>query len=70
MLRRLGRKDRERIQNAIRDLPLHGNIKPLKGADRFWRLRVGDWRIRYCLDEDQRVVTVTAVQPRGSAYKP
>jgi mRNA-degrading endonuclease RelE of RelBE toxin-antitoxin system len=44
-LRRLGRRDRERIEVAIDVLP-KGDVKLLRGVERLWRLRVGDWRGR------------------------
>lgn len=34
-----------------------------------WRIRVGDWRIIYEIDDDRKVVTVAAVKSRQSAYK-
>ncbi|MEW6659990.1 MAG: type II toxin-antitoxin system RelE/ParE family toxin [Thermodesulfobacteriota bacterium] len=31
--------------------------------------RVGNWRIFYEIDDDTRTVNVTAVRPRGRAYR-
>ncbi|MGI8608897.1 MAG: type II toxin-antitoxin system RelE family toxin [Candidatus Dormibacteria bacterium] len=67
-LRRLGRTDRERIIVAIQRLPL-GDVRPLRGHIRQWRLRVGDWRIRFFRDDQNRVIAVIAVIARGGAYK-
>ena len=67
-LRRLGRVQRERLQRAIARLPA-GDTKRLVGLDE-WRLRVGDWRIRYAVDAAACRIVVVAVDPRGSAYKP
>jgi mRNA-degrading endonuclease RelE of RelBE toxin-antitoxin system len=33
-----------------------------------WRLRVGDWRVRFAFDDQQRVIVVLRVLPRGRAY--
>jgi len=33
-----------------------------------WRIRVGDWRVLYEIDDDTGVVTVTGVRHRGKAY--
>jgi len=33
-----------------------------------WRVRVGDWRILYEIDDSASVVTVTGVRHRGKAY--
>jgi len=33
-----------------------------------WRVRVGDWRILYEVDDDAGMVTVTGVRHRSKAY--
>jgi len=33
-----------------------------------WRVRVGDWRILYEIDDDADTVTVTGVRRRSKAY--
>jgi len=43
-------------------VPLRGDLKGL------WRLRVGDYRVMYAIDDVARVVTIAAVGPRGSVY--
>ena len=53
---------------AIHRLP-GGDTKKLVGSTDAWRLRVGDWRVRFRPDPVARVFVVTAVAPRGSAYK-
>jgi mRNA interferase RelE/StbE len=67
-LRRLGRRDRERISDAIGTLP-EGDVKLLSGPDRLWRLRVGDWRVIFDRKDAERVIDVLAVRPRGRAYR-
>ena len=34
-----------------------------------WRLRVGEWRVRFERDERVHLIDVLAVDARGSAYK-
>ncbi|HEX6513045.1 MAG TPA: type II toxin-antitoxin system RelE/ParE family toxin [Chloroflexota bacterium] len=68
-LRRLSRPDRERILDAIARLP-EGDVLKLRGAEKLWRLRVGDWRVRFHRDDAAMLVVVLAVRPRGSAYQP
>ncbi|MCX6377434.1 MAG: type II toxin-antitoxin system RelE/ParE family toxin, partial [Armatimonadetes bacterium] len=34
-----------------------------------WRVRIGEYRILYTIDDESRTVTVYRVSPRGSAYK-
>ena len=33
-----------------------------------WRIRVGDWRVLYEIDDAQQVVTIAVVKSRQSAY--
>jgi mRNA interferase RelE/StbE len=44
-----------------------GDVATLAGADDEWRLRVGDWRVRFTRD-DHGTVQVLRVLPRGRAY--
>lgn len=67
-LRRLGRTDRERITAAIDRLPA-GDVRRLRGRTPEWRLRVGDWRVRFERDDAARRINVLAIRSRGSAYK-
>jgi mRNA-degrading endonuclease RelE of RelBE toxin-antitoxin system len=34
-----------------------------------WRLRVGDWRVRFTRERDTGVIQVLRVLPRGRAYR-
>lgn len=45
-----------------------GDVRRLQGtARREWRLRVGDWRVRFTLERDRLVVL--RILPRGEAYR-
>ena len=44
-----------------------GNVKPLKARPGY-RLRVGDWRVIYELDHEQRRLIVLDIGSRGSIY--
>ena len=46
----------------------HGSIK-LQGSQNTRRIRVGDYRIIYELDEAARAITVTRVAHRREAYR-
>jgi mRNA interferase RelE/StbE len=67
-LRKLGRKDRERISAAIGQLP-EGNVKRLRGPARLWRLRVGEWRVIFDRRASEKAIDVLAIRPRGRAYR-
>lgn len=68
---RLDRQMRERIISALDRLATagQGDVKRLRGYDREWRLRVGDWRARFTYHYDSGVILVLRVLPRGSAYR-
>jgi len=62
----------ERIRRALRGLateprPL-GN-KKLTGYENLYRIRVGDWRIIYAIEDDQLIILVLEISPRGGAYR-
>ena len=47
----------------------HGDIVLLAGPEREWRLRVGDWRVRFRFDDDAQAIVITRVLPRKDAYQ-
>lgn len=63
---------RERIRKAVHRLAEtgHGDVKKLQGVENEWRLRVGDWRVRFAINSSGKIVIlfVLRVLPRGSAY--
>jgi mRNA interferase RelE/StbE len=70
-LQRLRLSDRERIVNALKSLlvePGLCDIKPLKGRSD-WRLRVGDYRVLFLMDNENKVFIVTRIGSRGNIYK-
>jgi mRNA interferase RelE/StbE len=34
-----------------------------------YRLRVGEWRVRFTVDREARALYILSVQPRGRAYR-
>jgi mRNA interferase RelE/StbE len=46
----------------------HGSIK-LAGAEELYRLRVGDYRIVYAVDQDLRQIVVCYVRHRRDVYR-
>lgn len=57
---------KQRIRTAIEKLPF-GDIKKLKGYQNDYRLRVGNFRVLFSLEND--IITIKDVLPRGEAYK-
>ena len=45
-----------------------GDVKPLSGSVRLYRLRVGDWRIVFSYPDGNTVV-IEKIAPRGEVYK-
>ncbi len=73
-LRRMQPKMAARIREKIRiiaDNPYgqHNEVTKLQGREGY-RLRVGDWRVLYTVENDELVIYVVDVLPRGSAYTP
>ena len=50
--------EKKRIVNAIERLPEGDDIKTLQGFDHIMRLRVGNYRIIYTVDDNKLIVTV------------
>lgn len=47
-----------------------GDVKRLTNADGVYRLRVGEWRVRFRLVRTEiQIMLIQAVLPRGEAYK-
>jgi len=56
-----------RLLTAINRLPA-GDIKPLKGHSNLYRLRVGDYRILYTVDNGRLVICIIDAGNRGEIY--
>ena len=67
-LKKLPRPDETRILKAIAKLPDEGDRKQLKGHKGLYRLRVGDYRIIYTVDNGQLIVRVVDAGNRGQIY--
>lgn len=53
---------------AINPFAEHRNVKRLSGNHQY-RLRVGDWRVLYEIENEQLIIFVVKVASRGGAYK-
>ena len=72
---RLDKATRRRIKRALekreqREYPLlESNVRPLTGRLRGdYRLKVGDWRVLFTPNKEERLIYVYAILPRGEAY--
>ncbi len=57
---------KKRLREAIEKIPF-GDIKKLIGFDNEYRLRVGDLRVLFTIEND--IVTINDIKPRGQVYK-
>jgi mRNA interferase RelE/StbE len=54
---------------ALAQTPRPSGCRKLSGERNLWRLRIGDYRVLYSVDDRQRVVDVNAVRHRRDAYR-
>ena len=61
----------ERIVGAIERYALNGagDVTRLRGSTEEYRLRVGDWRVRFVDEPKRHRLIVLRVLPRGRAYR-
>lgn len=62
----LDRPTKKRLREAIEKIPF-GDIKKLQGIDDGYRLRVGDLRVLFTIENS--LVYIDNIVPRGQAYK-
>lgn len=71
-LRKLPLDVQERIRAKINDLkiePRPSGVKKLKGEENSYRIRIGDYRVVYEIEDDILKVTVVRVKHRNEVYK-
>jgi mRNA interferase RelE/StbE len=54
---------------ALRSNPRPPGCVKLQGSDDLWRIRVGDYRVIYSIDDRAHVVDVSAARHRSDAYR-
>jgi mRNA interferase RelE/StbE len=68
---RLDRQILSRIARAFDELaenPRPAGCLQVKTSERLWRIRVGDWRIGYKIDDGAREITIVTVGHRREFY--
>ena len=56
--------------DSLSTQPRPAGCKKLRGADDLWRVRVGDYRIVYAIDDTQSIVEIRVIRHRKDAYGP
>lgn len=70
--RALPREIKRRVSVAIDGLsqePRPHGVRKLSGHERLYRIRVGEYRILYEIDDDRVLILVTRVRHRNEAYR-
>jgi mRNA interferase RelE/StbE len=58
----------ERIEKLVNQ-PRPAGCRKLQGAEDLWRIRVGEHRVLYSVDDDRTIVDIIAIRHRSDAYK-
>lgn len=67
------KRDQGRIVSRIRALandPRPAGCEKLAGAANAWRVRQGDYRILFTVDDEARVVDIVKIGHRREVYRP
>ena len=51
--------------NDLANNPRPNGNKKLKGYKNLWRIRVGEWRIIYAIEDERLIILVIELAPRG-----
>jgi mRNA interferase RelE/StbE len=54
---------------SLGDTPRPTGRKKLKGYKDQWRIRIGDWRVLYLIDDAVKLVSVTRIAHRREVYE-
>ena len=54
---------------ALAQTPRPNGCRKLVGSDKLWRIRIGDYRVIYSIDDGKQIVDVNAVRHRREAYE-
>jgi len=54
---------------ALADNPRPARCKKLKGYQDQWRVRVGDWRVVYIINDAAKLVSITRIGHRRDVYE-
>jgi len=57
-----------RLENLASD-PRPPGCKKLSGGDDEWRIRMGDYRVVYTIDDARSLVEVTRIRHRSEVYR-
>jgi mRNA interferase RelE/StbE len=73
--RELSRLDRQVLRrvvagiDALGDQPRPAGVRKLAGVDHTYRIRIGEYRVVYTIDDDRKMVSIDRVRHRSDAYR-
>jgi mRNA interferase RelE/StbE len=62
------RRVMQRIE-ALATIPRPSGVIRLQGHKNLWRIRIGDYRVVYSIDDTARNIDVSVVRHRSDAYR-
>ena len=70
-LRRLDSRSQRRVIRRLEELAEspRGHSKPMTGPGQLRTTRVGTWRIIFTVNDDEEVILVRDIGPRGQIYR-
>ncbi|MBI3075552.1 MAG: type II toxin-antitoxin system RelE/ParE family toxin [Deltaproteobacteria bacterium] len=54
---------------ALAENPRPPGCRKITGSENDWRIRIGDYRVIYEIDEKERAVKIMRVRPRREVYR-
>ena len=71
---RMPRDNAHRIRDKVESITenpygQHSKLTRLRGRESSFRLRLGDWRVVYVLDDERKVLLVAKIDRRGQVYR-
>lgn len=71
-IKRLAERAKSRVKKAIERLmsePRPRGVRKIVGGDDIFRLRVGDYRVIYHIDDAERKIRIIAIRKRDEVYR-
>ena len=54
---------------TLAQIPRPSGSRKLQGEQNLWRIRIGDYRIVYSVDDRQRIVDIARIRHRRDVYR-
>ena len=54
---------------SLADNPHPRGCRKIRGRSNIWRIRVGDYRVLYAIDEEELTINIRAIRHRREVYR-